>query len=184
MPLREDNTIRQLEIKLKDQNSIYFKGISGSTRMDQLTDGEYKDDNGVVSPEPINVWEMITNGSLKLCDKEWNECMDEYARMPDFRIMDLWNDDEEFENNLTYHGEDGDEFDSDDYGEPTSLKLWGKKEATFNLPLVFPEDIGEKKKKKSKKKKKKKSKKKKKPIKKKDKPKSKKKRLKSKSRRR
>ena len=37
MPIRRNSPIRQLEIKLKDQNSIKFYDLRGDTKLSQLT---------------------------------------------------------------------------------------------------------------------------------------------------
>ena len=154
MDMRENTIIRQLEIKLKGQNSIFFGDrygtpLRGRTRMDELTAGSYTGDNGVPCPEPINVWDMLNSDppaawglggegpALTFCFDEWNECVEVFP--PEYTIADLWND------NL---GEGPGDWTGDRQnaqGITTSFKIWGKKGPDFNIPLDFPENIGAKK---------------------------------------
>ena len=146
MPIRRNSPIRQLEIKLKDQNSIKFYDLRGDTKLSQLTHGTYLDDNDLESPQPINLWEMLSNNSLILCIDEWRDCT---GGDPDGEIMlmNIWNYSRRV--NRVSHGETI---------NPDSLKLWGEKGPNFNIPNEFPEGVGSKKKSKSKKSKSKKSK--------------------------
>ena len=166
MALRGVDTISKLEIKLNGRNSIYFKDLFGGTTIDQLRDGEYKDNRDEYS---VDVWEKINNGTLLICNKEWVEPC---GSIPgNISIMDIWNRDIRRGDYITYEGDDV---------TPTSMKLYARlvNEDDPDLPLTSG----------GKKYKKKKSKKKKPKKKKKDKSKSKKskkkKKLKSKSRRR
>ena len=106
--ISDNSLIRQLEIKFKGQNSINFYDLRGDTRLEQLTEGTYIDDNGV--EHIINLWGMINNGLVELCIEEWQNCESINSTDPQTTLKDIWK-------LVSPGGTDN----------PDSLKLWGKK---------------------------------------------------------
>ena len=105
--ISDDSPIK-LEINFKGQKPIEFNGLSGKTRLDELTEGTYIDDNGV--EHIINLWGMISNGTVELCKEEWQNCGFINDSHSQTTLKDIWK-------LVSPGGTDN----------PGSLKLWGKK---------------------------------------------------------